>query len=57
MGYFILGILFCQIISPLIDGIASLLLTMLEVAKGYFSIKVAKYNKQMKKITFEDEEV
>lgn len=30
---------------------------MLEVAKGYFSIKVAKYNKQMKKITFEDEEV
>ena len=33
-----------QLFSPLIDGIASLLLTMIEALKGYFGVKVAKYN-------------
>ena len=37
-----------QIGFPLLDGICSLLLTMLEAAKGYFSNIVVKYNTKMK---------
>ena len=45
-----------QIISPVIDSLASLLLTMIEVAKGYFNIKINQFNLQLKK-DFEKEEV
>lgn len=37
-------------IYPLLDGIAALLLTMIEAAKGYFGIIVAKYNTKMNDI-------
>ena len=47
--YFILGILFVQIISPVLDSLTSLLLTIIEVAKGYFNTKITKYNLQVKK--------
>lgn len=54
--YFILGMLFIQIISPLIDGLVSLLLTIIEVAKGYFNVKIGQFNLQLKK-DYEKEEV
>ena len=38
------------------ESITSLLITIIEAAKGYFNIKIAKYNKEMKKITFTDED-
>ena len=47
--YFILGIIFIQICSPILDSLTSLILTMIEVIKGYFSIKIARYNLQVKK--------
>lgn len=34
---------------PILDGITSLILTMLEAAKGYFSMKITEYNIKMKK--------
>ena len=40
--------LMVQVGFPLLDGIASLLLTMLEAAKGYFSNLVAQYNTRIK---------
>ena len=44
-----------QAFFPLIDGIAAMLLTALEALKGYFGIKVAEYNSQIRKITHEDD--
>ena len=40
---------------PLMDGITSLLLTMLETAKGYFGLKVAQYNAKIQTIHNEEE--
>jgi hypothetical protein len=56
LGYFILGMLMVQAFFPLIDGIAAMLLTALEALKGYFGIKVAEYNSQIRKIAIEDED-
>lgn len=40
---------------PIIDGFTSLLLTMIEAAKGYFSVKVTLFNDQLRKISMGDE--
>lgn len=45
-----------QALFPLIDGITAVLLTALEALKGYFGIKVAKYNNQIRQITMAEEE-
>lgn len=45
-----------QILFPLIDGATAVLLTALEALKGYFGLKVAKYNNQMRKAVEPDEE-
>ena len=42
-------------IYPLLDGVTALLLTMVEAAKGYFGITVAKYNAEMQNIMHPDE--
>lgn len=56
MIYFILGMLTVQAFFPLLDGITSFLLTLLEVGKGYFGVKVAEYNARLKKISYASEE-
>ena len=56
MGYFILGILLVAFLLPLIDGLSSLFLTMIEALKGYFNVKIIKYNKEMLKIKEENED-
>lgn len=33
---------------PILDSIVSLILTMLEALKGYFSLKITKFNNQIK---------
>lgn len=40
--------LFISMGIPLIDGITSLLLTMIEAAKGYFGLIVMRMNEQMR---------
>ena len=42
---------------PILDGITSLILTMLEAAKGYFSMKITEYNIKMKKSREEEDSV
>lgn len=54
--YFILGILLVSFILPLIDALAGLILTMIEVAKGYFTVKVTEYNCRLKKIAYADDD-
>lgn len=52
--YFILGSLFSQVVLPILDGIAEFFLVILESGKGFFSVKCAKYNKQIMELTGED---
>lgn len=40
---------------PLMDGLTSLLLTMMEAAKGYFGVITTQYSAQMKKICDDQE--
>jgi hypothetical protein len=56
LEYFILGMLMVQTFFPLIESITAILLTALEALKGYFGIKVAKYNSQIRQITTIEEE-
>lgn len=48
--YFILGILFVQIILPILDGLASALITWLEVLKGVATVKITAMNEQIQKM-------
>ena len=48
LGYLILGILLPTLILPLIDGLAGLILTMLEAAKGFFTLKITECNCKLK---------
>lgn len=53
--YFILGSLFSQIVLPIFDGIAELILSIIESGKGFFAVKCAKYNKQIGDLTEGDD--
>lgn len=56
LGYLILGILLVSLILPLIDGLTGLFLTMIEAAKGYFTVKVTEYNCRLKKLAYAADE-
>ena len=45
--YFILGILFIQIILPILTSITDLLLTKIEVKKLEMSVKASEYNNKI----------
>lgn len=52
---FLLGIIFIQWVTPLIDGIINLILTQFEVWKGHMVVKITNYQKQTSKIKDEFE--
>ena len=56
LGYILLGILLVSCFLPLIDALTGLILTMIEVAKGYFSVKVTEYNYRLKKIAYAEDD-
>lgn len=56
LGYVLLGILLVSFVLPMIDALTGLILTMIEVAKGYFTVKVTEYNCRLKKMAYEAEE-
>lgn len=49
--YFVLGIFFYQVISPVLDELVSLFISFIESIKGGFSIKIAKANSEAILIT------
>jgi hypothetical protein len=51
LGYVLLGVLLISLIIPVVEGLTSLLLTIIEVIKGYFSVKITKYNLQLKEMS------
>ena len=55
LGGLILGIVLIQFGLPVLDGLAALVMTMLEAAKGYFGIIVAKYNTKITSILNQEE--
>lgn len=55
MLYFILGVLFVLLIYPVIESLSSLILTTIEVAKGYLNTKIMKYNTQLKQMSSEED--
>ena len=48
--YFILGLLTVYIILPIIDSVLNIVLTLLEVIKGFLALQVAKYNQEITKL-------
>ena len=48
--FFLLGILFAGIISPILEEIVTLILSIIEVAKGKCSLKLAKISKEIDNI-------
>lgn len=48
--YFIAGILFVQIVIPILDGIASLFLALVELIKGRINIDIIKSNVKIQKL-------
>lgn len=53
--YFILGIVFVEYICPLIEGLATLLLTKMEVKKGKYSEMINDINLNIEKATASSE--
>ena len=50
MEYFIAGILFITVISPILDSLTALVISFLEVLKGKLAVKVSEYNYQISNI-------
>ena len=50
MKYFIFGMIFATVITPILDSAAVVLITILESIKGRFSIKIAEYNDKIQKL-------
>ena len=50
MKKFIAGIIFAPTIVPILDSMASVIITGLEAVKGKWSIKIAEYNYKIQKL-------
>ena len=50
MKKFIAGIIFATTIVPILDSMASVIITGLEAVKGKWSIKIAEYNYKIQKL-------
>ena len=53
--YFILGILFIEVVIPLIEAIVTLLLTVIEIFKGKCSLKISQISAEIQELTKEEE--
>lgn len=47
MYYFILGIIFCLLIQPILDGFTGLILSFFEMLKSYLMIKISHNNQKV----------
>jgi hypothetical protein len=51
--YFILGVIFVLLVSPIIESLCTLILTGMEVIKGVWTLKIQKINAQIRKVNLE----
>ena len=47
MENFILGVVFCLLVQPFLDGFTSLILSFFEMIKSYFAIIISKNNQKI----------
>ncbi len=47
MELFILGMIFCLVVQPLLDGFTSLILSLFEMIKSYLAITISKNNQKI----------
>ena len=47
MKNFILGVVFCLLVQPFLDGFTSLILSFFEMIKSYFAIIISKNNQKI----------
>ena len=50
--FFLLGVIFCECIQPILDQITGLICSVLEWRKGVYSYKVQKINADIQKIEY-----
>ena len=53
--YFILGILFIEVVIPIVEALVTLILTWIEVAKGKSSLTIAQLSADVAKLTEPEE--
>ena len=56
LWFFLFGILFYEIIFPILDGIANTLLGYLQLVQGKQAVKMSEYKKKIQDLENEDEE-
>lgn len=49
--FFILGIVFCTLIYPLLDALCAVFLSALEILKGYCTVKITELNNTINKMS------
>ena len=57
LNYFIAGMIFVSIVSPLLEEIATVIMQGLQIVIGYFKIVVSKQSLEITKIKAETEKV
>lgn len=57
LNYFIAGMIFVSIVSPLLEEIATVIIQGLQIIVGFFKIIVSKQNLEIAKIKAETEKV
>lgn len=55
MYYFIIGILFIDIIIPILENLTSCIITKLEVYKAKYALKITEINNSIEDITSQSE--
>lgn len=53
--YFILGILFIEVVIPVVEALVTLILTWIEVAKGKSSLKITQLSADIQKLSEPEE--
>ena len=47
MQYFILGVVFCISLQPILDSLTSLVISFIEMLKGYIALNITRNNQKM----------
>jgi hypothetical protein len=50
LEYFLLGIVFCTVINPLLDGLTAMILQGLEIINGFFKVIISKQTLAISKL-------
>jgi hypothetical protein len=52
--YFLLGVLFIAFVYPILEAVSGVIITFLEMIKGFCSVKITEMNAKMRRIGSEE---